>query len=105
MTDLALELKAEYGDRFLALPAEEAISALSAIGLAKVLAWIRASAERLRIYFDRWYSERSLYAAGGVFEHVIADLRARGVTRVEPVIVAEETVEFRMPDELRVETP
>jgi arginyl-tRNA synthetase len=80
VTDLALELKAEYGDRFLAVPAEEAISALSEIGLAEVLAWIRASAERLRIHFDRWYSERSLYAAGGVFEHVIADLRARGLT-------------------------
>ena len=48
------------------MPAEDAISALSEIGLAKVLAWIRASAERLRIHFDRWYSERSLYAAGGV---------------------------------------
>ena len=80
VTDLALELKAEYGDRFLTLPAEDAINALSEIGLAKVLAWIRASAERLGIHFDRWYSERSLYAAGGVFEHVIADLRARGLT-------------------------
>jgi arginyl-tRNA synthetase len=80
VTDLALELKAEYGDRFLALPAEDAINALSEIGLSRVLAWIRASAERLRIHFDRWYSERSLYAAGGVFEHVIADLRVRGLT-------------------------
>ena len=80
VTDLALELKAEYGDRFLNTSPEEAIAALSEIGLAKVLAWIRASAERLRIHFDHWYSERSLYAAGGVFEHVIADLRARGLT-------------------------
>ncbi len=31
---------------------------------------------------------------------IIADLRARGVTRVEPVIVAEETVQFRPPEEL-----
>ena len=80
VTDLALELKAEYGDRFLNTSPEDAIAALSEIGLAKVLAWIRASAERLRIHFDHWYSERSLYAAGGVFEHVIADLRARGLT-------------------------
>ena len=65
------------------MPAEEAISALSEIGLAKVLAWIRASAERLRIHFDCWFSERSLYAAGGIFEHVIADLRARGLTEDE----------------------
>ena len=45
-----------------------------------MLAWIRASAERLRIHFDHWYSERSLYAADGVFDHVIVDLRARGLT-------------------------
>jgi arginyl-tRNA synthetase len=83
MTDLAQEVKAEYGDRFLDLPAEEAILILSDIGRAKVLAWIRASAERLRIHFDHWYSERSLYNAGGVFEHVIADLRARGLTEVK----------------------
>jgi 4-hydroxy-3-methylbut-2-enyl diphosphate reductase len=35
-----------------------------------------------------------------LLEPIIADLRARGVTTVEPVIVAEETVEFRLPEEL-----
>ncbi len=31
---------------------------------------------------------------------IIEDLRERGVTKVEPVIVAEETIEFQPPDEL-----
>lgn len=35
-----------------------------------------------------------------LLEPIIEDLRARGVTRVEPVIVAEETIEFRPPNEL-----
>ncbi len=35
-----------------------------------------------------------------LLEPIIADLRDRGVTTVEPVIVATETVEFRMPEEL-----
>ncbi len=35
-----------------------------------------------------------------LLEPIIEDLRARGVTAVEPVIVATETVEFRLPDEL-----
>ncbi|MBT5774872.1 MAG: 4-hydroxy-3-methylbut-2-enyl diphosphate reductase [Dehalococcoidia bacterium] len=35
-----------------------------------------------------------------LLEPIIEDLRARGVTRVEPVIVAEETIEFRPPSEL-----
>ena len=35
-----------------------------------------------------------------LLEPIIEDLRTRGVTRVEPVIVAEETIEFRPPNEL-----
>ena len=31
---------------------------------------------------------------------IIEDLKSRGVTRIEPVVVAEETVEFRLPQEL-----
>jgi 4-hydroxy-3-methylbut-2-enyl diphosphate reductase len=35
-----------------------------------------------------------------LLEPIIEDLRTRGVTRVEPIIVAEETIEFRPPNEL-----
>ena len=35
-----------------------------------------------------------------LLEPIIADLRERGVTTVEPVVVATETIEFRMPEEL-----
>ena len=45
-----------------------------------VMAGVKASVERLRIHFDHWYSERSLYDPGGIFEHVIADLREAGLT-------------------------
>jgi 4-hydroxy-3-methylbut-2-enyl diphosphate reductase len=37
-----------------------------------------------------------------LLDPIIEDLRARGVTTVEPVIVATETVEFRMPAELEL---
>ena len=33
---------------------------------------------------------------------IIEDLKARGVTTIEPVVVAEETVEFRLPEELEL---
>ncbi|MDA0271040.1 MAG: 4-hydroxy-3-methylbut-2-enyl diphosphate reductase [Chloroflexi bacterium] len=39
-----------------------------------------------------------------LLEPIIEDLRRRGVTNVEPVIVARETVEFRLPAELEVRT-
>ncbi len=35
-----------------------------------------------------------------LLEPIIEDLRRRGVTKVEPVVVARETVEFRLPAEL-----
>ena len=35
-----------------------------------------------------------------LLDPIIEDLKARGVTRIEPVVVAEETVEFRLPQEL-----
>ena len=83
MIDLAQEIAGEHGDRFLARPGDEATDALSEIGLAKILAGIRVSAEKLRIHFDRWFSERSLYEPAGVFERVLAQLRAAGVTAIK----------------------
>ena len=35
-----------------------------------------------------------------LLDPIIEDLKARGVTRIEPIVVAEETVEFRPPQEL-----
>ena len=37
-------------------------------------------------------------------EPIIEDLKARGVTSVEPVIVATETIEFRLPEELALKS-
>ncbi len=83
MHDLAREVVAEYGERFAAMSEESAIAELGEIGRVKVLAWIRTSAERLRIHFGSWYSEKSLYDPGGVFEHVMAGLRQAGMTEVK----------------------
>ena len=76
---LAEEVASEHGDRFLHIPAEEAISALSEIGLQKILVSCRVSAERLGIHFDRWFSERSLYEPDGTFADVLGALREAGV--------------------------
>ena len=37
-----------------------------------------------------------------LLDPIIEDLKSRGVTRIEPVVVAEETIEFRPPEELEV---
>ena len=52
-----------------------------------------------------WYQEVAVVglSAGAsvpdsLLDPIIDDLRTRGVTRIEPVVVAEETIEFRPPD-------
>ncbi len=79
MVDLARKVTAENGDRFLHLTEEEAITALGQIGLEEMLVSIRRSVAALRIKFDRWFSERSLYDPGGTFEHVMEYLRTAGL--------------------------
>ncbi len=81
MIELASQIQAEHGDRFLHVSEEEAVSALSAIGRQTVMTWIRASVEKLGIRFDHWFSEKSLYE-DGTFDQVITALRAAGQTVV-----------------------
>ena len=64
MVDLGKELAADEGDRFLSMPAEEAIAEIGRIGLERMLHLIREDLERLRIRFDVWFRERSLYEEG-----------------------------------------
>ena len=77
MVDLAGEIVAEEGDRFLNLPWDEAIQGLGAIGLRKMLQQIRDDLERIGVVFDLWFSERSLFE-GGQYERAIALLREKG---------------------------
>ena len=64
MVDLAKEIIAEEGDRFLALPESEAVLQLGQIGLDKIIKLIRSDLELLGVIFDVWFSERSLYDSG-----------------------------------------
>ncbi len=64
MVDLAKEIIAEQGDRFLTLPEAEAVSQLGQIGLVKMISLIRSDLELLGVSFDVWFSERSLYDNG-----------------------------------------
>ena len=82
MLDLAAAVIAEHGDRFLSMAEEDAIAALSAIGETLELASIRESAAGLRIHFDRWFTEKSLYD-DGIFERVMARLRQAGLTELK----------------------
>lgn len=64
ITDLAREIAAEKGDYFLKLSEDESVKEIGQIGLNKMLAQIRQDLEMLRVKFDVWFSELSLYQSG-----------------------------------------
>jgi len=77
MTDLAKEVIAEEGDRFLTLPEEEAVSQLGQIGSDKLIKQIKSDLELLGVGFDVWFSEQSLYD-NGQYQTVMSLLRQGG---------------------------
>ncbi|MBM2825501.1 MAG: Arginyl-tRNA synthetase [Dehalococcoidales bacterium] len=64
MVELAKEIIAEEGNRFLALPESEARSQLGQLGMDRIIKQIRAELEQLGVTFDVWFSESSLYEKG-----------------------------------------
>ncbi len=77
MVDLAKEVIAEEGDRFLSLPEKEAVPQLGQIGSDKVIEQVRNDLERLGVSFDVWFSERSLYD-NGQYQRAISLLHQGG---------------------------
>ncbi len=77
MVDLAGEIIGEVGDRFLAMNEEEAIAELGKIGLAKIIGQIKKDLQAVRVEFDVWFTERSLYE-NGQFDKVTKILTEKG---------------------------
>ena len=61
MLDLAKEIIAGEGDRFLTLPEPEAVSQLGQLGMEKIIGLIKSTLKLLGVAFDVWFSEQSLY--------------------------------------------
>lgn len=77
MVDLAKEIIAGEGDKFLSLPGKEAIAHLGQSGLVRIIEQIKSDLERLGVSFDVWFSEKSLYEKGQ-YEKVMSLLRKGG---------------------------
>lgn len=77
MVDLAKEIVAEQKERFLSLPPEEVIAKLGKLGLDRIMAQIRGDLELLRVSFDVWFSEQSLYD-NGQYKKVMSLLQKGG---------------------------
>ena len=74
MVDIAAEIFREEGKRFLDMPDDEAMQELGALGVAKFMARIREDLVALRIEFDEWFNEKTLFG-DGQFERSMALLR------------------------------
>ncbi len=64
--DLAQEVIAAEGDRFLRLDEKEAVAWFARFGGERILAGIDDDLQAFGVRFDRWYSEQSLYDRGAV---------------------------------------
>jgi arginyl-tRNA synthetase len=77
MVDLAKEIVSEAGDRYLKMPEAEGIDKLGQVGLAKILTSTRQDLKTLRVEYDVWYSEKTLYE-NGQFDIIMKLLRKKG---------------------------
>ena len=74
MMDIAKEIVAESGDRYLNDPAK-----LGQLGLEKVLASISQELERLGVTFDVWFREKDLFKRGQ-YDKAMSMLKQKGFT-------------------------
>jgi arginyl-tRNA synthetase len=75
--DLARDIKTEFGDRFIKLPADKAAVEIGKIGVTRMLGLIRQELSRLGVDYDCWFSEQSLFD-NGQFPKVMGILREAG---------------------------
>jgi arginyl-tRNA synthetase len=76
--DLARDLQAEAGDRYLRPEGEDADPALGEIGIARMVDRIRTDLALIGVAYDHWFSERALQVEGGPYDKALGRLRAEG---------------------------
>ncbi|MDD5339203.1 MAG: arginine--tRNA ligase, partial [Dehalococcoidales bacterium] len=77
MAELAEDIKQKEGDKFLKMPQAEGIEELGKMGLATILQGVREDLKNLRVEYDVWYSEKTLYE-NGQFDKVMELLKKKG---------------------------
>jgi arginyl-tRNA synthetase len=75
--EIARDLIAEHGDRFLEMDPEDALQEISAFAARWCMDDIRATLDRARVRFDEYVNEKSLYESGEI-EKIIEELDRRG---------------------------
>ncbi|MBN1876676.1 MAG: arginine--tRNA ligase [Anaerolineae bacterium] len=92
VTEFAQEIADEVGRRYLDMERDSAIRELGIWGIERVLEGVREDLAQLRISFDTWFHEKSLYTSG-LFEEMLAKLRAE-----DHIVEYDDATWFRHPD-------
>ncbi len=74
ISDLAKEIAASEGTRFLGMDREQALKEIGDIAREKMINLIRDDLAQIGVTFDNWFSERSLFQQGE-YEHALQLLR------------------------------
>jgi arginyl-tRNA synthetase len=77
VAEMGQQMAREYGDQYLGTSRWEAVSALGAEGIARMIELIRQDLVSLGVPFDTWFHERSLYSSG-LFDRILEELRGKG---------------------------
>ena len=64
LVDLASELREEFGDKYLDMDEDRAVSEIGNIAMRRMIDAIREDMERLEVRYDEWFSEQSLFDSG-----------------------------------------
>ncbi len=92
VVDMAAELARQLGRKYLESDRPEAIQALGELGIERVLDQAEADLAALRVTFDTWFHERTLYESG-LFDRLLQRLRENGF-----ITEREGAVWFTSPD-------
>ena len=75
--DVAKEIVAEEGERFLAMSQEDALRELGRVAREKMVEFIKDDLRQIRVEFDSWFSEETLYRTGE-YDEAMSILRQSG---------------------------
>ena len=92
VAEMGQQIAQEHGDQYLTVPRAEALRALGTEGIARVIGQIRTDLADLRVEFDTWLHEKSLYESG-LFDHVLQMIRDKGY-----IVERDGAVWFTSPD-------
>lgn len=93
VTDIAKEIVAEHGDKYLSMAEDERVRLFTDLGEEMMLEEQKADLEKFGIKFDVWFSEQKLHDSGKV-EEAVEKLRKRGYAYAKADALWLKSTEF-----------